>query len=143
MTSEHQITFAPRTIAQARTTRAQKAWRSIWIVALRIARRLRAIRDRMRLARQYRRELAFLAQGNDRILSDIGLTRYDVVAAARENDRWFGRGQALHMAAIRREEAAALSRTRRKTLTVTESPSLVPDTPRVVERPIATGRPRR
>jgi hypothetical protein len=74
-----------------------------------------------------------LIHADSRMLADIGLTRYDVVAAAQESRGWLGRRDALRAAAARREEAVASARVRRSALPHTEAPPLVPSAPHTVE----------
>ena len=67
------------------------------------------------------------------MLADIGLTRFDVVAAAQESRGWLGRRDALHAAGARRDEAIAISQSRRGGLPRTEAPPIVPALPCGVE----------
>ncbi|MGD9925076.1 MAG: DUF1127 domain-containing protein [Pseudorhodoplanes sp.] len=125
--------FAPRTIAQARSHRTRHARTAVSSAIGGLIRRLRDFGRRLALDWQYQRELALLMQGSDRMLADIGLTRYDVAAAAQESRLWFGRQRALTVAALRREEAAAMSRARRNKLPKADAPPLAPALPQVLE----------
>lgn len=94
------IHVAPRTIAQARTARAIYLGKLVRIGFKRLSRRLSAMGARIALARQYERELAVLLQADDRMLTDIGITRADVLTAAQS--RWFTPGRMVDAAARRR-----------------------------------------
>lgn len=94
------IHLAPRTNAQARTARAISLAKRVQRGFRRLSRRMAALRARLALARQYERELAVLMQADDRMLSDIGLTRADVIAAAHSG--WFTPSRMIDAAAARR-----------------------------------------
>jgi uncharacterized protein YjiS (DUF1127 family) len=113
-------------LAQARAERAAYLARLMRIGAKRLARRLRAFAARIALARQYERELGFLMQADDRTLMDIGVTRGDVHAAARQ--RWFSPGRMIAAAAERRKQAMQVAETRHA-LPRVEAPALSPATP--------------
>lgn len=133
MNSDLDVMFAPRTIAQARTRRA-RACRIQLRIALRKARRgIRALLACIARASQYQRELELLMHADDRMLADIGLTRFDVVSAAQESRGWHGRRDALRAAATRRDDAIAVARARRAGLPDMLAPSIVPALPCAME----------
>ncbi len=133
MNSDLDIMFAPRTIARARTRRA-RAFRSQLRIVLRAARRrMRVLWVRMARAAQYHRELELLMHADDRMLADIGLTRFDVVSAAQESRGWHGRRDALRAAATRRDEAIGVARARRASLQHMQAPPIVPALPCAME----------
>jgi uncharacterized protein YjiS (DUF1127 family) len=133
MTSDVDKIFAPRMIAQARRLQARAFRRELYAAIRAALHGLRALKARMARAVQYRRELELLMHADDRMLADIGLTRYDVVNAAQESRGWRGRRDALQAAAARREEAIAASAARRNVPPHTEAPPLVPVLPHVLE----------
>lgn len=120
------IHFAPRTVAQARAARAIYLGKIVRISLKRLKRRFAAWRARVALARQYERELAVLLQADDRMLSDIGLTRADVHAAARSG--WFTPGRMIDAAARRRRDAMRVAQARHN-LPRVPAPTLSPDAP--------------
>jgi uncharacterized protein YjiS (DUF1127 family) len=120
------IHLAPRTIAPARTARAIYFGKIARIGFKRLKRRVAAWRERVALARQYERELAVLLQADDRMLSDIGLTRADVHAASQS--RWFTPGRMIEAAAERRKEAMQAAQARH-------------DLPHVIAPAVAPGAP--
>lgn len=133
MNSDLDIMFAPRTIAHARTRRA-RAFRSQLRIVLREARRgMRVLWARMARAARYHRELELLMHADDRMLADIGLTRFDVVSAAQESRGWHGRRDALRAAATRRDEAIGVARARRAGLQHMQAPPIVPALPCTIE----------
>jgi uncharacterized protein YjiS (DUF1127 family) len=99
----------------------------------RAVRALRRFGQRIARDWQCQRELALLTHADDRLLADIGLTRHDVIAAAQESRNWLRRHDALGAAALRRDEAMATARRRRRAMAHLEAPSLVPALPHVVE----------
>lgn len=129
MTSGHDITFAPRTIARARALRARHARRILASATRRIGRSLRDIVDRIVRDRLHLRELTLLMHADQRMLADIGLTRHDVIAAL-ESRSWLHRHDALRAAGLRRDEAMAAARMKRSALPREDAPSLAPDLPR-------------
>lgn len=98
------IHFAPRSIADARTARAKHIGRIARIGFRRLLRRIAVLRARMALARQYDSDMAMLLQADDRMLTDIGIRRADVLTAAQS--RWFTPGRMVDAAARRRRPAA-------------------------------------
>ena len=133
MNADLDVSFAPRTIAQARTRQA-RAFRRRLRLALRKARAgLRAFWTRLTLTSQYHHELELLMHADDRMLADIGLTRFDVVSAAQESRGWHGRRDALRAAATRRDDAIGVARTRRTRLPDLQSPLIVPALPCAME----------
>jgi len=133
MNSDFDVTFAPRTIARARTRRTQAFGRQLRIVLRKSQRSLRALWTRVAQASQYHRELELLIHADDRMLADIGLTRFDVVSAAQESRGWHGRRDALRAASTRRDEAVAISCARRTGLPHIQAPSIVPALPCAME----------
>lgn len=133
MNADVDVTFAPRTISRARTRQA-RAFRRQLSIALRTALGgLHALMSRMTQAWQYDRELELLMHADDRMLADIGLTRFDVVSAAQESRGWHGRRDALRAAGARRDDAAAVARARRAGLPDVQAPSIVPALPCAME----------
>ena len=120
------IHLAPRTIAQARTARAISLAKRVRRGFRRLSRGIVMFRARIALARQYERELALLMQADDRMLSDIGLTRADVVASARSG--WFTPGRMIDDAATRRGSDRRNAQTR-DDLPRLAAPSLTPGAP--------------
>jgi uncharacterized protein YjiS (DUF1127 family) len=120
------IHFMPRTIARARTARAKYLGKIVRFGFRRLMRRMAALRERIALARQYERELAVLLQSDDRMLADIGVTRGEVIAAARS--RWFTPGRMADAAAARRRDAMRVAEMRR-VLPRIEAPALSPGAP--------------
>lgn len=118
--------LAPRTIAQARTARAISLGKRVRRGVRRLSRGIVAFRARIALARQYERELAVLMQADDRMLSDIGLTRADVIAAARSS--WFTPGRMVDAAATRRRSDSRNAQMR-SDLPRLSAPSLTPGAP--------------
>ena len=119
------IEFAPRTIAAARRQRSIHFGRVVSIALRRLARRIAALRERMAVARQYRRDMAVLMQADHRMLRDIGVTRADIHAAAREGG-WHRAGGMLAAAAGRRRDAMLAAQGRRRMLPNVAAPSLAP-----------------
>ena len=125
--------FAPRTIAQARTQQARSFHRQLRI-ALRKARSgLRGLWMRLARTSQYHQELELLMHADDRMLADIGLTRFDVVSAAQESRGWHGRRDALRAAATRRDDAIGVACARRSGVPDMEAPPIVPALPCAME----------
>lgn len=120
------IHLAPRTIARARTARAISFGKHVRRGFRRLSRGIAAFRARLALARQYERELAVLMQADDRMLSDIGLTRADVVAASRSG--WFTPGRMIDGAATRRGSGRRNAQ-RRGDVPRLPTPSLTPGAP--------------
>ena len=113
MTSGVDSIFAPRLMIRARRHQA-KALRSRLRFAIRgMLRGLDALKSRLAHAAQYHRELELLMHADDRLLADIGLTRFDVVSVAQDYRGWLGRRDALQSAAVRHDEAVATARARR------------------------------
>jgi uncharacterized protein YjiS (DUF1127 family) len=99
-------------------------------------RRVRTVRARAVLDRQYRRELGLLTRADDRMLADIGLTRAEVIAAVQDDRCWFGRSRAMEAAAARRDEAiqsAPTTARRSDLLPKADAPSLIPAAARIAE----------
>jgi uncharacterized protein YjiS (DUF1127 family) len=88
---------------------------------------------RVTRAAQYHRELELLMHADDRMLADIGLSRFDVVSAAQASRGWRGRRDALQAAATRRDEAMAVARSRRAGLPSMAAPALAPALPHAME----------
>jgi hypothetical protein len=133
MTSDTDPIFAPRLIAQIRRQQARAFRSELYAAARVVLRGLRALKARMTRAAQYHHELELLMHADDRMLADIGLTRFDVVTAAQASRGWHGRRDALQSAALRRDEAAAVSGARRAGLPLIASPSLAPALPHAME----------
>jgi len=133
MTSEVNSACAPRIIAHTRNELAFALRRQLHIAFRRFVRRVAIIRKRLAERSQHHRELELLMHADDRLLADIGLTRFDVVVTAQESRGLFGRRDALNAAAARRDEAIAVSQERRDYLRHTQAPALVPALPCVVE----------
>ena len=119
------IEFAPRTIASARSERSILLGRLMRVALRRLARRISAMCERIVLARQYRRDMAILMQADHRMLRDIGVTRADIRAAARESG-WHRAGGMLAAAAGRRRDAMLAAHGRRRMLPAVAAPSLAP-----------------
>ena len=111
-------------IAAARNELNRHFARNLRIAARRVVRRVRLAFARFAEARRHRRELEFLLHADDRILSDIGITRADVHFAYGE-----GRG-ATWKAAEARDEARAASQMRIETLPRVNAPAIAPGLPR-------------
>ncbi|MDT3685446.1 MAG: DUF1127 domain-containing protein [Pseudorhodoplanes sp.] len=120
------IHLAPRTIAQARTARAISLGKHVRRGFRRLSRGIVAFRARIALARQYERELALLMQADDRMLSDIGLTRADVVAASRSG--WFTPGRMIDDSTTRRGSDRRNAQSR-SDVSRLPAPSLTPGAP--------------
>jgi hypothetical protein len=133
MNSDLEIMFAPHRTGEARSTRVRRARRSLSLAAGKITHALRRLGQRIARDWQSQRELALLMHADDRMLSDMGLTRHDVIAAARESRSWLRRHDALRAAALRRDEAMASARQRRQALPEAEAPTVVPALPHVME----------
>jgi uncharacterized protein YjiS (DUF1127 family) len=133
MTSDVETIFAPRKIARIRRQQAKAFRRELYAALRAVLRGLQALRARMARAMQYHRELELLMHADDRMLADIGLTRYDVVTAAQESRGWRGRRDALQAAATRRDEAIAVSAARRIGLPRADAPPLAPALPHAME----------
>jgi uncharacterized protein YjiS (DUF1127 family) len=119
-------------IAGARAERSQYLARFLKVALKRGARRLRLWGKRIALARRQRSELDMLLRADDRILSDIGLTRADVRFAAMH-----GRGldprEARDCAAARVEEARNAASTHLQSLPHIGAPTLAAGLPQPVE----------
>jgi uncharacterized protein YjiS (DUF1127 family) len=100
-----ETTFHPRTIAHARALRFASFGRVARDLVARSFGWLNDLRIRFVLARRRRHDLAMLAEMDNRLLTDIGLTRGEVRAAARTP--WWHEPVALADAARRRDEAMA------------------------------------
>lgn len=111
-------------IMQARTARAVYIGRFARIAFRRLLRRVAAWRERIALARQYDNDMVFLLRADDRILSDIGVTRSDVIAAASDH-RWFQPNRMIAAAAQRREAAMKAADTKRD-LPRVSAPAIAP-----------------
>lgn len=120
------IHFAPRTVAQVRTARAVYFGKIVRRGFRRLSHRIAALRQRIALARQYERELAMLLRADDRMLSDIGLTRADVLIAAQS--RWFTPGRMMDAAAMRRGDSIRNAQARHDLPRIT-APALAPGAP--------------
>lgn len=121
-----QYDFAPRTIAVARTRRFAYFGRLIRVGFRRIKSQISAWCRRVALARQYDRDIAMLMQADIRMLRDIGLTRADVHAAAREGV-WRNSSRTLAAAADRRGDAIFVAQDRRASLPRVDAPALAPN----------------
>jgi len=128
MNSDADFVLVPRTYSLARML-----VRHLRVLLRRARRAFDAARARIARATQYRGELELLMHADDRMLADIGLTRYDVVTAAQESLGWQGRRDALEAAALRRDEAMAIAHARRSGLTRIDAPPLAPALPHVME----------
>jgi aspartate oxidase len=133
MNADLDVSFAPRTIAQARTRRAHAFSRLLRIALRKVQAGLRAFWTRLVRTWQYHRELELLIHADDRMLADIGLTRFDVVSAAQESRGWHGRRDALRAAATRRDDAISVARARRSRLPEMQAPPIVPALPCAME----------
>ncbi|HWV52086.1 DUF1127 domain-containing protein [Pseudorhodoplanes sp.] len=133
MTSNTNIVFAPRTFAQACTLRTRMLARQVHVLARLAAQGFRNLRARIARAAQYRRELEQLMHADQRMLADIGLTRYDVINAVEENRGWLNRRDALQAVATRREDAMAVAAARRIGLPRVDAPSIEPTLPHTME----------
>jgi uncharacterized protein YjiS (DUF1127 family) len=133
MTSDVTTIFAPRIIAQARRLHALVFRRQLRIAVRGIMNGLVALKAYVARSAYFHRELELLMHADDRMLADIGLSRFDVVSAAQSRSGWRGRRDALQAAAIRRDEAAAVARSRRAGLPLTAAPSLAPVLPHAME----------
>jgi aspartate oxidase len=133
MNADLDVRFAPRTIAQARTQQARSFRRQLRIALRRARHGMRALWTRMARTSQYHEELELLMHADDRMLADIGLTRFDVVSAAQESRGWHGRRDALRAAATRRDDAIDVARARRSGLPDMQAPSIVPALPCAME----------
>lgn len=133
MKADLDVRFAPRTIAQARTQQARTLRRLIRIARRKAQNGMRALWTRMARASQYHRELELLMHADDRMLADIGLTRFEVVSAAQESRGWHGRRDALRAAATRRDDAMGVARARRAGLPEMLAPSIVAALPCAME----------
>lgn len=127
------VSFAPRTIAQARTRQARAFSRRMRIALRKVRTGLRAFWTRLAQISQYHHELELLMHADDRMLADIGLTRFDVVSAAQESRGWYGRRDALRAAATRRDDAIGVARARRSRLPEMPAPPVVPALPCTME----------
>jgi uncharacterized protein YjiS (DUF1127 family) len=108
MTAQADVTemiFHPRTIAHARGRRSALFGGVARNLVARAFGRLNDLRIRFVRARQRRRDLAMLLEMDNRLLTDIGLTRGEVRAAARTP--WWHEPAALADATRRRDEAMA------------------------------------
>lgn len=126
MTSKVGLPVSPCAIVRARSERMRRP--GVWLhAAIRTAVAwLRMTRQRMAMNARYRRDLAMLLYADDRMLADIGITRYDVGAALHESRRFLGRNAIMEGAAARQETAFRAAQTRRHALPETEAPPLVP-----------------
>ncbi len=127
------VSFAPRTIAQARTRRAHAFSRLLRIALRKVQAGLRVFWTRLARTSRYHHELDLLMHADDRMLADIGLTRFDVVSAAQESRGWYGRRDALRAAATRRDDAIGVARARRSRLPEMPAPPVVPALPCTME----------
>ena len=93
------LDFYPRSIALARTQRAARLGYYVGAGAAALIRGLSALAARVVAAEKRRRDLALLLEMDPRLLHDIGLSRGEVLAAAR------GQNGLLDAAAQRREAA--------------------------------------
>ncbi len=119
-------------IAGARAKRSAYLARHFKVAAKRVTRRLRLLRERIALARRHRSELDLLLRADDRILSDIGLTRADVRFAASHGHE-LGPRETRDLAAARYEEARNVARSHLQSLPHIGSPSLAAGLPQPVE----------
>ncbi len=100
-----EATFHPRTIAHARALRFASFGGVARDLVARAFGRLNDLRIRFVRARRRRRDLAMLLEMDNRLLTDIGLTRGEVWAASRTP--WWREPAALADATRRRDEAMA------------------------------------
>jgi hypothetical protein len=133
MNADFDMMFAPRTIARARTRQARAFRRRLSIALRKALGGLHALVSHITRASQHHRELELLMHADDRMLADIGLTRFDVVSAAQDGLGWHGRRDALRAAGARRDDAAAVARARRAGLPDMQAPSIVPALPCAME----------
>ena len=128
-----EISFAPRTIAQARGERTRRLGLRLRVAIRAAIGWLRATRQRIAMNSRYQHELAALLHADHRMLADIGITRHDVLAALHESRRFFGRSGIMEGAVARQEAAFHAAQTRRDALPETEAPSLAPAAPHAME----------
>lgn len=133
MTSDVTSIFSPRRIVQARRLQARALRIQLQIAIRSIISGLAALKARIARTVQFQHELELLMHADDRMLADIGLTRFDVMSAAQESRGWRGRRDALQSAAIRRDEAAAVAHARRAGLPLAAAPPLAPALPHALE----------
>ena len=111
-------------IATARSKRSRHLVRLIRFAGKRAARGVRILGRRIAQARRDRREIEMLLAADDRMLSDIGVTRADVSFAfggGRKRSRW--------IAARDRDETRAISNREIEKLPRIDAPSLAPALP--------------
>lgn len=123
-----ETTFHPRTIARARASRFASFGAVARNLMARAFERLNDLRIRFVHARRRRRDLAMLLEMDNRLLTDIGLTRGEVRTAARTP--WWHEPAALADAASRREEAMAEVH-RQATLRIVRPRPLAPEAARI------------
>jgi uncharacterized protein YjiS (DUF1127 family) len=133
MTSDVDSVLEPRKIGRVRKRQAKALRHYLDIVVGKMHRAIGALRVRITRATQRHRELELLMHADDRMLADIGLTRYDVVTAAQESRGWRGRRDALQAAAARRDDAVAMSAAKRAGLAHIAAPALAPALPHALE----------
>lgn len=133
MNADLDVRFTPRTIVWARTEQARAMRRQLRIALRKAQYGLRALWHRLAQTSRYHQELELLMHADDRMLADIGLTRFDVVSAAQESRGWHGRRDALRAAAMRRDDAIGVARARRSGLPDLQAPSIVPALPCAME----------
>ena len=118
--------LTPSSIAAARADLNRHFYRNLALSARRGLRHLHAVWQRLVEAERQRRELGYLLGADDRVLSDIGLTRADVhfaFGAGRKSERW-------HAARERDEARVAANGIER--LPQVNAPALAPALPRHV-----------
>ena len=108
-------------IATARSKRSRHLVRLVRFAGKRVVRGVRILGGRIAQARRDRREIEMLLAADDRLLSDIGVTRADVSFAfggGRKRSRW--------IAARDRDETREVSKREFEKLLQADSPSLAP-----------------
>jgi uncharacterized protein YjiS (DUF1127 family) len=111
-------------IATARSERSRYLARLIRFAGKRAVHGVRILGRRIAQARRDRREIEMLLAADDRLLSDIGVTRADVHFAfgnGRKRSRW--------IAARNRDEAREVSNREFEKLPQADSPALAPALP--------------
>jgi uncharacterized protein YjiS (DUF1127 family) len=124
---------AARTIARTRSSLALDFGRLAVLTIRKAIRRLRTVRSKLAERARRRQELAMLVHADARILADIGVTRFEVIAALDEGRRLLGRSEIIKTAAARQEQAFRAAQARRSALTHADAPPLVPALPHALE----------
>ena len=128
MTTREELIFAPRTIAQARRLRAVYFGRILRIATRRTAKRIAGAWERIMQAYQHHHELELLLQADDRMLSDIGMTRAEVRAVA-SGGGWTTPSRMIDAVVERRAEAMRTAHRRHGALPQIAAPSLAAGQP--------------